>query len=615
MPLSSEDAPCIVRLQASCSKPLWLLGGRFTAGRSIFAGSDPSPVAGTSVRVLCELRVENLLLIERAELLLDAGLNVLTGETGAGKTVLAHALDLLMGGRPRSGIVRPGASEAYVEGVFALEEALQEELRGLLPETGPEDELQELVLARRVQADGRTRAYVNGRAASVGDLRELGSRAVSFYGQHEHRKLVLASAQLEILDRVCGEGHAGVRRACGETFREVRRLEGEIERLSVAAADREHELDLLEHEIAEIDQAAPDEEEHRRLLERRERLRRRDALLAGAGGASEALAGEASEGAGAAQALAAAAARLEGLAGVDGELDGLGERCSALAIEAQDLAGELGRYCERLQDAEGSLEAVEERLAVLDRLMRKHGGTIAAVIEHGHQARRRREQLLDGEVERERLGERLAEQRQLLDAHVARLSAARRKAATVLASRVREQLADLAMTDASFEVAVSPCEPGPSGGDAVELTIAPNPGVAPAPLREIASGGELSRVMLALSAACSAGGEEGGSLARSTLVFDEVDAGIGGHTARAVGERLRALARERQLICITHLPQIASLADRHFSVVKERSGEQTIAAVTRLDEGQVLAELVRMLGADERDAGAREHARHLLKAA
>jgi DNA repair protein RecN (Recombination protein N) len=566
--------------------------------------------------MLCELRVENLLLIERAELVLAPGLNVLTGETGAGKTVLAHALDLLMGGRPRGKIVRPGASEAYVEGVFALEGALADEMRELLPQSARGgDTGEELVLARRVQADGRTRAYVNGRSASVGELRELGSRTISFYGQHEHRKLMLAGAQLEILDQVCGPSHLARRRACGEAHRELGRLGAEIERLAALETDRDRELSLLEHEIAEIEEAAPDEREHRELLERRERLRRLDSLLAAAAAAAEALTPDAEEGTGAVALLAGAASRLEGLAGVDPDLDALAERCSAVSIEAQDLAGELRSYREGLQGEDASLHAVEERLSALDRLIRKHGGTLAAVIEHGERARRRREELAGSRVRRERLAERLAEQRLAIDAHVAELREARLAAAAVLAERVREQLAALAMADASFEVSVAPCEPRANGGDAVEFTIAPNPGVEAAPLREIASGGELSRLMLALSAACAAAGEGAGAFNGSTLVFDEIDAGIGGHTARAVGERLRALAGDRQMLCITHLPQIASLADRHFSVVKERSRDATVTSVRRLTDKQVLAEVVRMLGADEQDAGARRHARELLRAA
>ena len=578
---------------------------------------------GTPVDVLCELRVENLLLIERAELTLAPGLNVLTGETGAGKTVLAHALDLLMGGparpgRSRSGIVRPGSEEAYVEGVFAVPEGSRQELAQLLPDSIRADgdaQVQELILARRVGADGRTRAYLNGRSATVGDLRELGARLISFYGQHEHRKLVLASAQLQMLDEVCGPRHAERLGACATAYRETRRLESELERLRELAQSRERELELLEHELSEIDAAEPDEEEHQTLLTRRDRLRRLEVLRSAAGGATDALAPDSSDGAGAAHLVAGAAASLQTISGVDPELDALAARCATLAIEAQDIAGGLRDYREGLEAEDGELEAVEGRLAALERVVRKHGGAISSVIQYAEQARTRRDELLGAEVAQEHAERLLATERAALDRHVKQLSDARRRAATRLAERVREQLAELAMGDATFEITLSPATPKANGGDTAEFVIAPNPGVAAAPLREIASGGELSRVMLALTSACNEDSERATGTSPSTLVFDEIDAGIGGHTARAVGERLQSIAAGRQVLCITHLPQIASLGARHFSVAKDTSTDPTVATVVQLAEQDVVTELVRMLGAEDRDVAARRHARELRRAA
>ncbi len=350
--------------------------------------------------VLHELRVENLLLIERAELRLAPGLNVLTGETGAGKTVLAQALDLLLGGRARAGIVRPGAGEAYVEGVFDLPPGLREQLGDSVGE-----DAEEIVLARRVGSDGRTRAYLNGRSAAVGDLRDLGGALLAFYGQHEHRKLTLAGAQMEILDGLGGEQQRECLDACAATFALRRELEVELSALQELASQRDRELDLLEFELGEIETLAPDELEHTQLLAARERLRRADALRAGAGAAGEALAPDDGDGVGAAQLLAAAVVSLDALAGADAQIDALAERARALAIESQDLAAELRAYCEteslpRIDGAVGllagedvSLEAIEERLSGLERLMRKHGGSIAGVLAHAEQARARREEL------------------------------------------------------------------------------------------------------------------------------------------------------------------------------------------------------------------------------
>jgi len=577
--------------------------------------------------MLQELRVENLLLIEQAQLRLAPGLNVLTGETGAGKTVLAHALDLLLGGRARPGIVRPGASEAYVEGVFDLPEHLREELGERLSA-----DAHELVLARRVSADGRTRAYLGGRSATVGELRDVGAALLSFYGQHEHRKLTLAGAQLDILDGLCAGEHSALLHGCAQAFAHTRQLEQRLLELRELAGGRERELDLLAYELAEIDAIAPDEREHELLLAARERLRSLDALRSAAGAGADALAPDASasgglgESLGAAQLAAAAAARMDALAGVDPALDALAERMRALVIESQDLAAELRDYCERAgtlglassperEDAPGqrgadvSLDALEERLSAIERLTRKHGGSVQAVLEYAAQARARHEQLAGAEDALAQATEQLDEARAELQRHVLSLRGARVTAAKSFAPAVREQLASLAMGEATFEVLLSEREPGPSGGDAVEFVIAPNPGVPAGPLREIASGGELSRVMLAIMSVAGAAAVD------TTLVFDEVDAGIGGHTARVVGARLRELGERRQVLCITHLPQIASLGARHFAIVKDTAAEPTRTTVVQLAEGEVVSELVRMLGADSDDTTARRHARDLRRAA
>ena len=552
--------------------------------------------------MLEELRVENLLLIERAELRLAEGLNVLTGETGAGKTVLAHALDLLLGGKPRSGIVRPGAQEAYVEGVFGLPEELREQLGDRLP-----DDADEVVLARRVSAEGRTRAYLAGRSATAADLRDVGGALLSFYGQHEHRKLTLASAQLEILDGFCGEGQVARRAAFAAAYAHDRELRARLDELKSRAGARDRELDLLDWELQEIEGAAPSEEEEASLTAERQRLRHLEALLSAAAGAGEALSGESGEGA--TTALAGASRALEAVRGVDPELDALADRVTALAVEADDAATGLRAYGEGVEAAPGRLDEVEERLALLDRLKRKHGGTMAAVLAYAEECRRRRDELTGAEEALEGAEQALAEAHAELERHAQALRTAREAAAGALAKAVRERLASLAMDGATFEAALSPREAyGPSGGDEVEFRIAPNPGVPAGPLREIASGGELSRVMLALMGAAAEAGP-------GTLVFDEVDAGIGGQTARAVGEQLRDLARGRQVICITHLPQIASLADRHFTIVKDVSGDTARTTVTRLERGDLVGELVRMLGADGEDAAARRHAKELLRAA
>ena len=565
--------------------------------------------------MLLELRIENLLLIERAELRPGDGLTAITGETGAGKTVLAHALDLLLGGKPRSGIVRPGAPEAYVEGVFELPPGLidEPELADLRERVG--EELDEIVLARRVSDGGRTRAFVQGRSATAADLQVLGGRLVAFFGQHEHRRLTLASAQLDLLDGFCGRDQLERRASLGATHGRMRELERALAELRERAGTRDRDLDLLAFEIEEIEALDPSEEEKESLVAERARLRQLDGLLAAAGAGAEAIA-PSGEGLGVAGLLAAAEAASQSVSEADAEMAALAQRLTALRLEAEDLGVELRRYADSLEAEPGRLDVVEERLELYDRLERKHGGSVAAVLAHAEACRTERARLEQAEVETERAEAALAEARAERDGLAKGVTAARRKAAPKLSKRVRDELAALAMDNASFEVVLESrgggdageAAIGPTGAERVEFLLAPNPGVPAAPIREAASGGELSRVMLALMTVAGAGESR-------TIVFDEVDAGVGGQTARAVGERLRALGEGRQVLCITHLPQIAALASAHFRIEKSAETDTALTTVEALRGDGVVAELCRMLGAEASDTAARRHAEELLAAA
>jgi DNA repair protein RecN (Recombination protein N) len=558
--------------------------------------------------VLLELRIENLLLFDRAELRPGRGLTAITGETGAGKTVLAHALDLLLGGRPRAGIVRPGAREAYVEGVFELPPGLLEEPEFDELRERIEDAPAEIVLARRVSGEGRTRAFVQRRSATAGDLEALGDRLVAFFGQHEHRRLTLASAQLDLLDGFCGRQALETRAELAAVHARVRELARALEELRERAGTRDRDLDLLAFEIDEIDALRPSEQDKEALLAERERLRAVDALMAAGGGGAESIAPESGEG-GVAHLLADAERAALAVAGVDPELDRLAGRLSALRLEAEDLGAELRRYAGGLEGDPLRLQEVEERLELYDRLERKHGGSVVAVIEHRDRCLAERERLERAEVETERAEVALVKAQARRDELVGELSGARGEAAPRLAGRVRDELAALAMAAATFEVRLEARdEVGPAGAERAEMLLAPNPGVPAAPIRDAASGGELSRVMLALMTVAGLGESR-------TLVFDEVDAGVGGQTARAVGERLRALGEDRQVLCITHLPQIAALAGSHFRIEKSADADATLTTVEELAGDGVVRELMRMLGAEASDGAARRHAEKLLAAA
>ena len=560
--------------------------------------------------MLHELRIEHLLLIARTELRFGAGLNAITGETGAGKTILAHSIDLLMGGKARPQIVRPGADEAYVEGVFSLPDGLLDdpelvEIAERLP-----DDADEIVLGRRVGVSGRTSAFVQGRAASAADLRAFGGRLLAFYGQHEHRKLTLSSAQLDVLDGFAGRDHVERRRRHREAHSELTGLEHELAELREREGARERDLDILRFELEEIEAAKPDPGEERELADERERLRHAEGLREAAAGALGAITGSPDDDGGATVLLARAETALGGASGVDPSLDALAERGSAVTVELGDVAGELRGYLDGIEAEPGRLHEVEERLEAVDRLKRKHGGSIEAVLEHAERCRAEIGRLEDAEERGAELERRIEAIARRQDGLADELYVARANAAKELESRVAAELSELAMDGAALEVSLEPHPDGhaASGRERATFLVATNRGLPVSPLRDAASGGELSRVMLALTGLGPAAGAR-------TLVFDEIDAGIGGNTARAVGERLRGLGDERQVICITHLPQIASLAATHFRIEKLAEDGATRAEVERVDGEELVAEICRMLGADRGDEAASRHARELLAAA
>lgn len=553
--------------------------------------------------MLRELRIENLLLIERAEMAFDEGLTVLTGETGAGKTVLAHSLDLLTGGRARKGIVRPGAEEAWVEGVFDLPTGWEEdpELAAILDRLPAGSE--ELVLGRRVSAGGRTSAFIGGRSASAPDLARSTERLIAFFGQHEHRKLTIASAQLGILDSEGGTGLAGLLGEYREAWGRFRRAVADLEAFQAAGGGRDPEL--LRHELAEIDDAGLQPGEKQSLEEELGRLRHGEALRQVAASAAAVLKGDGVSD-GSSQALAGAVRGLAGQRGVDPSLDRISDRLDAVTVEMEDLGSELSNYVESLQLDPERLASAEARFDLISLLELKYGGTTTAVLSHADECRRELEEIEAGAGRLEELEKSRSDSLAAVRRIGAALGKARKTAAEGLSSRVSAELAELAMEGAQLEVElVTGEEPGPNGFERAEFMLSPNRGIDPRPLRETASGGELSRVMLALVG-------PGGWRDLPTIVFDEIDAGIGGATATVVGEKLHSAAEGRQVIAITHLPQVASRADAHFSIAREGGSDPATARVKRLEGDDVVGEIARMMGAEAGDEAAARHARELV---
>jgi DNA repair protein RecN (Recombination protein N) len=534
--------------------------------------------------LLRSLRIENLVLIGEAELAPAAGLTAITGETGAGKTILAQAIGLLLGARGDAAAVGPQGGEAYVEAELDLPEGFldDEELAGLA-ELQPDDE-QGLVLARRVFGDGRTRAYAWGRSVAREDLAAAAERLIAMSGQFEQRRLARPSYQLDVLDAFCGEEQLRRRREARLAWRELlaaRRRHDELARDAGAAAARLDELRALVEDTAGIEPGQEDE-----LRAERERLRHVTELAEGAAAAAEALSPE--EGDGAAALIALAERSLAPLERLDADLARAGDELRELELRLRELGSDLRRYL-------SSLEAEPERLAeveagldrIADARRRFRASTTEELLARAAEARSELDALEGGGDPVEAAAAAVEAAQAQIDGLTAGLRAARAAAAEPFAEAVAAELQGVGMGEGEFRVELRERDPGPTGADDAVFLVRPNRGLPFAPVAETASGGELSRIALAIAAV--AGGE--------TMVFDEIDAGIGGTTAHAVAETLQRLAGRAQVITITHLPQIASVADRHFRVEKVE-GDPTQTRIEHLDDAQRRDELERMLGGE-----------------
>src|SRR5450759_1974773 len=478
--------------------------------------------------MLAELAIDDLVLIAAARLEFSPGLNVITGETGAGKTLLAQAIGLLMGQKGGDELVRPGAARALVQALF-------------------ESDGDTLAVARELPRGGRSRSHMDGLLSSAAALEEALRVRLAFYGQLEHSRLLQLERQLDLLDGAAPAELAPLQEAYAAAFEEARSLSRRLQELRGAGREREREIDMLRFQIGEIEAAEVRPGEDETLVQDRERLRHAGKLLERAGGALNLLAGEN-------EAAALDAVRV----------------AQRLVGEAAALDEALGPAAERLDDLADDparRDALELRYDRLKGLMRKYGNSADEVLAYAEESRRGLAALEEFEADEESLAARVEKAQAAALAAAGRLAAARRRLAPAVAARVERELRGLAMPHATFSITVSARAEGwdalgPRGADEVEFLFGANPGVPPRPLREPASGGELSRALLAIRGIVTLGDDV------ETLIFDEVDTGIGGVTAAALGERLAGLAERRQVLCITHLPQVAAFADRQFAIVK-----------------------------------------------
>lgn len=567
--------------------------------------------------MLADLALENLALFDRAALELGLGLNAITGETGAGKSLIVGALELLLGERPRTGIVRTGAEEARVEGRFLLaaEHAAGRELREALADVapsvledwsalGPKDE-RELVLARAVGNSGRTRAWINHRPATLAALKRVAGLLVEIHGQNDHQRLFEPVEQTRVLDAFGGTGEPADRWRTARAAYDAAR--SELEDFDRRAQERAERLDLLRFQAQELDAARITPEQHADLLAERDRLRWAEDLSRDLGGLSRALAGE--DG-GALDELRRARRVLESWTGRIGELRDLHHEIEGAVAHAEEASAGLERFLANLEADPTRLESIEERLYRLETLRKKHRTDVAGLIERAGAIARELAELEARDESVEALQSRVAELRKSAAALAGELAKKRTAAAAKLAKQVHASLADLGLAKAEFRYAPSAPDQKSRHGEVdppdSEFFLAANPGEPSRPLRHVASGGEAARILLAVRVALAL------KQAIPTLVFDEIDAGVGGRLGPQVGEHLKTLGRGHQVLCVTHLPGIAALADHHFRVSKSVRKGRTLTEVARLVGDPRVDEVADMIAGGAAHETARAEARRLL---
>ncbi|MEU5593532.1 DNA repair protein RecN [Streptomyces sp. NPDC020298] len=572
--------------------------------------------------VLEEMRIRSLGVIDDAVVELSPGFTAVTGETGAGKTMVVTSLGLLLGGRADPALVRIGAGKAVVEGRIAVPPKASAVVRA--EEAGAELDDGALLISRTVSAEGRSRAHLGGRSVPVGLLAELADDLVAVHGQTDQQGLLKLTRQRQALDRYAGDAVAVPLAKYGEAYRRLRAAAAELEEIVTRARERAQEADILRYGLDEVAGVEPRAGEDVELAEEAERLGHAEALASAATAAHAALAGnpEDPEGIDAATLVAGAHRALEAVRSHDPALAALADRIGEIGILLGDVAGELAGYADDLDADPLRLAAVEERRAALTALTRKYGDDVDAVLAWAEQGAARLTEL-DGDDER--IGELTAERDALraeLGGLAQALTDARTEAAERFAAAVTAELASLAMPHARVSFDIRQTEDpegvevggrtvayGPSGVDEVELLLAPHPGAPPRPIAKGASGGELSRVMLAVEVVFA------GTDPVPTYLFDEVDAGVGGKAAVEIGRRLARLAKTAQVVVVTHLPQVAAFADRQLLVEKTNDGTVTRSGVKVLEGEERIRELSRMLAGQEDSETARAHAEELLATA
>ena len=557
--------------------------------------------------MLVELAVENYAVIEQVRVRFHPGLNLLTGETGSGKSIVVDALGLLLGGRASPEMVRTGATRARVSGIFEVAETPA--LKKLLEDAGIEMEDYEILIEREIQSGGKSRAFVCNRPATASLLKNLAAHLADIHGQHDQQQLFSAAVQCGMLDAFAGS--AGLVADVSETFRAWKRASSELDQLNQGAQEKLRLADLWSFQRKEIEAVAPKPGEDLELENERRVLRNVVRLQELAGGAYAVLYED--PGSASAQ-VGSIVKRLEELARIDEGAQEILDQLQPASFALAEAARALGRYVDKLEADPARLDEVEARLAALEKLKRKYGASVEHVLAFLDEVRTNLAAVENTDDRRNALQKQVAELSAAYESAAKKLSARRKEAAIQLGKRVEQELAALAMEKTRLSIRVDPAEWSENGADTVTFLIAPNVGEELKPLDKIASGGELSRVALALKT-CTMPASARKQSTPGTLVFDEVDAGVGGSAAEAVGRRLKKLSAANQVICVTHLPQIAGFADHHYFVEKHSEHGRTVASVEELTAAERTREIGRMLSGERITQEALRHAEQLLKMA
>ncbi len=559
--------------------------------------------------MLLELNAENYAVVEKLRVRFHRGLNLLTGETGSGKSIIVDALSLLLGARASSDVIRADNRRARVAGVFEVNHGSTG--NGSLSQAGIEPENGELIVEREILANGKSRAYVNGRVVTLGVLRELAAALADIHGQHEQQRLFSARAQLDMLDAFAET--APQLAEVAEIYREWRAAADRLRELRNNEQERLRLLDLYRFQHREIAEAKLDASEWQALERERDVLSNIERVLESAARAYDALYD--AEDSATAQ-LAAAQRDVEELSRFDTDAAAWRSPLESARASVDDVALDLRSYRDRLEPDPRRLAEIEDRLALIERLCRKYGPTLTEVIAYGQEVERRLADLESSDEQIERIEAAQAESATRYAVRAAALSNKRQQASKRLSKLVEKELASLAMEKAVFQVDFGPPDAAPwlpSGIDKVRFLISTNRGHPPRPLADVASGGELSRIALALKTCLLPALPVEGNAIPRTLVFDEIDSGIGGRVAEFVGRRLHDLARSHQVLCVTHLPQVAGFADAHYHVQKREGKTAAFATLSELSEPERVAELARMLSGENVTASAVEHAQEMLE--